>query len=69
MGAKEAGAAGASIAKRATAAAKAVNGAAASARVSKSSSVADLRAAAKANGVAGYSTMAKPALIKALKLR
>lgn len=65
----QAGKAGAAVAKRATAAAKTVTGAVAAATVSKNSTVAELRAAAKANGIAGYSSMTKPQLIKVLKVK
>jgi hypothetical protein len=37
--------------------------------VTKNSTVAELRAAAKANGIAGYSSMTKPQLIKVLKVK
>ncbi|MEY4477127.1 MAG: hypothetical protein RJA31_631, partial [Actinomycetota bacterium] len=66
---KEAGKSGSAVAKRATAAAKTVKGAVAAATVSKNSTVAELRAAAKANGIAGYSSMTKPQLLATLKIK
>jgi large subunit ribosomal protein L19e len=38
-------------------------------KVSAASTVAELRAAAKAKGLKGYAAMTKPQLVKALKLK